>query len=236
MGFDKISVTLYDLLGYLLPGFVLLFVCSLVEASWFSSNLFALSRFKNNPLIASIAAYFLGQAGHALGSWILARTKIIKSRFGGKEVFKPGKEIEQRVQQVIRDTFGFEIGGEKSEHLSKGEIFLLADSYIVASGGSTERDILMAREGFFKGSAVAFALLSFICFSGFLIPTKIQLQPGSFVSLTRWNVAGVCSFTFLLTFLFIRRFVFFNCVKNTNSLLTFLALRQKDAKAAPKAG
>jgi len=236
MGFDKISVTLYDLLGYLLPGFVLLFVCSIAEASWFSSSLFALARFKNNPLIASIAAYFLGQAGHALGSWILARTKIIKSRFGGKEVFKPGKEIDQRIQQVVRDTFGFEANDEKVEHLSKGEVFLLADSYIVASGGSTERDILMAREGFFKTSAVAFALLSLICLSGLIIQTKIQIQPGNFVLLTRWNVAGVCVFTFFLTLLFIRRFVFFNCVKNTNSLLTFLALRQKDSKAVPKSG
>jgi len=72
MGFDKISVTLYDLLGYLLPGFIFLLVCSVAEASWFGTSLFALARYKNNPIAASIIAYFLGQAGHALATWVLA--------------------------------------------------------------------------------------------------------------------------------------------------------------------
>jgi hypothetical protein len=234
MGLDKISVTLYDLLGYLMPGFLLLLAGSLAEATWFGTPFFALARFKNNPVIASIVAYFLGQAAHGIGSWMVARTKFIKTRFGGKEVYKLGKEIDQRVQQVISETFGFEVKSDAPHPLTKAEIYLLADSYIVASGGSVERDILMAREGFFKTSAIAFLALLILCLSGFVIPIKIQMQAGSFIALSRWNIAGVSVLMFWLTLLFIRRFVFFNCVKNNNGLTTFLAMRQKESKAAPK--
>lgn len=51
MGLDKISVTLYDLLGYLLPGYVLLLACSVAEASFWGSSVFALSRISRNPIL-----------------------------------------------------------------------------------------------------------------------------------------------------------------------------------------
>ncbi len=61
MGLDKISVTLYDLLGYLLPGYVLLLASSVAEASyWERSSLFSVSSIGHNPVLAAIAAYFLG--------------------------------------------------------------------------------------------------------------------------------------------------------------------------------
>lgn len=227
MGFDKISVTLYDLLGYLLPGFVFLLVCSLAEASWFGSSLLALSRFKSNPIAASIVAYFLGQAGHAASTWIIANTKIRKSWLGGKETYQLGTKIDQRLQQVIQETYSLEMGGEE---LAKSDVFLLADSYIVASGGSSERDIFMAREGFFKTSALAFAILGLVFLIGIIGKTKVQFQPCSFVLLTWVQTATLGVLALFLAFLFLRRYVFFNCVKNNNALVTFLALRHKDSK------
>ncbi len=68
MSLDKISLTLYDFLGYLLPGYILTFVCSLVESTFFGSDLFSLSRISNNVLPFTVVAYFLGYVAHNIGS------------------------------------------------------------------------------------------------------------------------------------------------------------------------
>src|SRR5205085_9652036 len=151
MGLDKISVTLYDLLGYLLPGYVLLLACSVAEACFWGSSVFALSCISRNPILSAVVAYFLGQASHAIGSWIKAKRY---KWFDDRGSYRLNPEIAERVTQVIQETFGLKL--EEDKKLSKIDRYVLADSYIVASGGSVERDILMAREGFFKASVVAF--------------------------------------------------------------------------------
>jgi protein-S-isoprenylcysteine O-methyltransferase Ste14 len=223
MGLDKISVTLYDLLGYLLPGYVLLLACSIAEASFWGSGVFALSRISRNPILAAVVAYFLGQASHAVGSWI--KTKRYKW-FDDRGSYRLNPEVCEQVSQVLQETYGLKLGEDKK--LSKIDRYVLADSYIVASGGSVERDILMAREGFFKASVVAFAVLSLTVFSTLFAPVaRIQVQPGVFVFPNRFGIISLTIILLLLVWLFRQRFIFFNCIKTNNALLTFLALRQK---------
>jgi len=223
MGLDKISVTLYDLLGYLLPGYILLFACSVAEASFWGSSLFALSRVGRNPVLAAVVAYFLGQASHAVGSWIKARRY---KWFDDRGSYRLNPEIAERVQQVLQETYGLKLEGEKK--LSKIDRYLLADTYILASGGSVERDILTAREGFFKASSVAFAVLALNIFSMLFAPhARIQVQPNVFILPTRTSIVALTVLFVLLVWLFRQRFIFFNCIKNNNALLTFLALRQQ---------
>src|SRR4051812_34756124 len=141
MGLDKISVTLYDLLGYLLPGYILLLACSVAEASFWESSLFALSRISRNPVLCSIVAYFLGQISHAIGSWI--KVKRYKW-FDGRGNYSLNPEIKKRVVETLEETYGLKL--KDDQKLSKIDQYLLADNYIVAYGGSVERDILTARE------------------------------------------------------------------------------------------
>lgn len=227
MGLDKISITLYDLLGYLLPGYVLLLACSMAEASfWAGSSAFALSRISRNPVLAAVAAYFLGQASHAIASLIKEKSyRWLGDRLGR---YRLNQEVSERVSQVIQETYGLKL--EQDKKLSKIDRYVLADSYIVASGGSVERDILMAREGFFKASMVAFAALALTVFSTlFASAARIQVQPEVFVFLTKTGIVSLTIILLLLVWLFWRRFIFFNCIKTNNTLLTFLALRQKSA-------
>lgn len=232
MGLDKISVTLYDLLGYLLPGYVLLLACSVAEASFWGSSVFALSRISRNPILSAVVAYFLGQASHAIGSWV----KMKKFRwFDDRGSYRLNHEITERVTKALQETYGLEFEGDKK--LSKIDRYVLADSYIVATGGSVERDILMAREGFFKASVVAFAALGLTVFSTLFAPVaKIQVQPGVFFFPNRLGLVSLTIILLLLVWLFRQRFIFFSCIKTNNALVTFLALRQKDSEAKDSVG
>ncbi len=221
MGLDKITVTLYDLLGYLLPGYVLLFACSVLEASFWGSSVFALSHIGSNPILSAIVAYFLGQTSHAIAS-------IFKSNkyrwFDDRGRYSLNPEIKQRVITALTEAYAINL--EVNQELSKIDSYLLADNYILASGGSVEREMLTAREGFFKSSMVAFAVLGITFFASlFSRLPRIQVQPEHFILPTRLSIV-MLAFTFLaLSWLFRERFIFFNRAKNNNALLTFLALR-----------
>lgn len=223
MNLDKISLTLYDFLGYLLPGYVLIFACSLIESTLLGSNLFALSCISDNLLPFSVLAYFLGQAGHRISS-------LLKEwRYGwfSDRSYRLSTPVFERVREIAKDAYGVKLdAGAKLDTL---ETYLLADSYVVASGSSAERDILMAREGFCKTSMVAFGFLSAVLFSSLAVGgTKIQTRPGTFTQLTWITTTVLAVVTFCMTLLFRRGFVFYNRIKINNTLLTFLALREKD--------
>jgi hypothetical protein len=222
MGLDKISLTLYDLVGYLLPGYVWLLACSIIEASFSRSSLFSLSHISRYPILATVIAYFLGQTSHAIGSWIKNKKYRWFSDHGN---YALGPDIKKRVLEALKETYGIEL--DDDQKLSKIDRYLLADSYIVATGGSVERDILMAREGFYKASAVAFALLSLAVLLAIFVPVaRIQTRPDTFIYPTKISLISLIFFLFFLVWLFRQRFIFFNCIKTNNALLTFLALRQ----------
>jgi len=229
LGLDKVTVTLYDLLGYLLPGYILLFACSILEASFWGSSVFALSQIGRNPILSAIVAYFLGQTSHAIAS-------IIKSKkhrwFNDRGRYGLNPQINKRVVAALKETYAIDL--EPHQELSRIDAYLLADNYILASGGSVERDILTSREGFFKSSMVAFLVLSIaISSSLFSRMPRIQIQPTNYVVPTKLSIVMLAFAFLLLSWLFRERFIFFNRAKNNNALLTFLALRSLPAK--PKA-
>lgn len=222
MSLDKISVTLYDLLGYLLPGFVLLLVFSIAEASFFgNSSLFALPRIEQHPLISSIFAYFLGHASHGAGSWLIDK----RHKWFAYKGFKLSPAVMRRVSQTINETYRLEM--EEDEKLSSAETYFLADSYIVAHGGSTERDILTAREGFYKATMIAFAVLFITLLSTAFIRTRIQIQSGVFTTVNWVGTILISAGVLLLVGLFRQRYMFFNCIKKSNTMRTFLALQHR---------
>jgi hypothetical protein len=221
LGLDKITVTLYDLLGYLLPGYILLFACSMLEASFYGTSMFALSRMGKNPILSAIVAYFLGQTSHAIAS-------IIKSKkhrwFNDRGRYSLNPQINKRVVTALKETYAIDL--EPNQELSRLDVYLLADNYILASGGSVERDILTSREGFFKSSMIAFFVLGIaISSSLFSQMPRIQIQPTNYVLPTRLSIVIIAVSFLLLSWLFRERFIFFNRAKSSNALLTFLALR-----------
>jgi hypothetical protein len=217
MGLDKISVTLYDLIGYLVPGYVLLLVLCLIEATFLSSSLFALTRVANASVPALILAYFLGHVSHGLGAWV----KLKKPSLFRGTAYALNPDVRRRVVESLKNVYGLDT---KDEDLSRLDVYLLADNYILAKGGSVERDILTAREGFFKASMTAFTILAIAILLTLLSVPRFQTSPGIYIVPSKVTVATLTAGSLLLVWLFRKRFIFFNSAKNNNALLTFLAL------------
>ena len=222
MSIDKIGLTLYDFLGYLLPGYTLILVCSLIESSFLDSDLFALSNINDNVFIFSIIAYFLGHISHGIGSAIKDR---FYKQFSDRDK-RLSRNVFERVRQAAQEVYDINMDSEMK--LNTLETYLLADSYIIAAGGSTERDILMAREGFHKASMVAFGFLCLaISVSLFRGGMKIQIRPKEFINLSCGLTAVLSLITLCAVLLFRKAFIFYNRIKINNTFLVFLALVQK---------
>jgi len=216
---DKISVTLYDLLGYILPGCILLFTASLVEAIFAGSHHLSLSAMTANLALSAVACYFLGAVAHSTGS-------ILKDRFPNSFSDKKNRldpSILGRAKEMAKGLYGFT--GEDERDLTTLEIYLLADSYVIASGKTVEREVLQAREGFYKASMVAMAALSIAFFFAAIFGgAVVQFGAKSVEEFSRLSTLLLGLMGLLLTLVFRRGFRFFNRVKINNTILLFMAL------------
>lgn len=245
---DKLSLTLFDILGYLLPGFVVLFTLSLLEATFSgNSSLLSLTALGGNIFIFSIVSYYLGHVCH-----IVATT--IKDNFF--RIFKPVSESEKdtgqtakftqaiyhrlnrnenrlsqplfnRLRQLVQETYHIPLG--EGEKLTTLENYLLADSYILASGCEDERNSLMVREGFFKSSTVAFVILALTTWGSlFAGGLHIQIEAGQVQNLGSGMTVFLAVIATIMSLLFRNRFTYYNRMKLNNTYLLFLSYREKD--------
>lgn len=218
---DSIKFTLYDFLGYLLPGYVLLVAASVTEASFFDTSLLAMSGIADRPLLLSVAAYFLGQAAHRIAGLV----KEWRYTWLSRAEPRLSDAVRARVREEARALSGIT---NDEDALTPLEIYLLADSYVAASEAKTDRDVLMAREGFCKTSMVAFGLLCIALLSSLTVNgATFQTEPGSAIQVGMASTAFLAAIAFCLSVLFRSSFLFFNRAKVNNTLLNFLVLREK---------
>ncbi len=71
MGIDKLGLSIFDMLGYLLPGYITLFAITIFEATFTKGKLFCLTTIWNNIFFFSILSYFLGVLTHSIFSIIM---------------------------------------------------------------------------------------------------------------------------------------------------------------------
>lgn len=249
MSLDKLNVTLYDLLGYLLPGFVLLLACSVAEATFGTTHILALSRVAANPIPSTIAAYFLGHICHGIGSGLQESFRIARysPSSTSSSLLGRGKRwlldalsttatsldtpIFDRVLAVACETYG--LTPEDIEAKKKLNVYTLSDNYLVVAGGIFEREVLQSREGFYKASSAAFALFWLVCTSAFFFGgLRIQMQSGSYELCSPLGSFILSIVALAIALLLWKRFVFFNSLKKNNTLLMFLALRAREKQEA----
>lgn len=213
----KFGLTLFDILGYLFPGYILLFGFSLLEATFFSSSIFSFQSLSGNIFFFTIAAYFFGHICHILSS-------LVKN-YGYRLMSK-----EDRLNRVLYEKFKkevcrkFKISTNDVEKLSKLDLFLLADNYIVSRGMLEERNSLAVREGFHKSSAMAFGILFLIIFCAiFAGGLKFQNFPEILWSISVNATIAYALIAFSIFLLFVNRYVFYNRLKVNSIYLLFLA-------------
>jgi hypothetical protein len=222
MSIDKLAIGVYDFLGYLLPGYVVLIACSIIESTFIGTWFLSLEFIVRSPIAFAAVAYFMGHVAHAVAAGMTKRARRL-IQAPTRRLSEPTLSI---VKQELNATYGDAIDGANRTNL---DVYMLADAYVLASGGGVERDILIAREGFFKQSVAAFALAALVLvIADFRGGVLVQTRPGDVYALGFWpsvlatlSVAGI-------TALFRLRFGFYHRIKIDNTLRLFLALRAKE--------
>lgn len=224
MDLSKIAVTLYDVFGYLLPGYVILLACSVIEATFLGSWFLSLSLFSAHAIPFAIAAYFMGQVGHAIASWCTESKKLRRIIQAPRERLTP--TLYAAVRAELETTYGR--GLRITQDAGTLEPYLLADAYLAAAGASADRDLMIAREGFFKQSVVAFAALASTLVAALVAGgARIQSRPGALTEIGLWPTLLLAVVTIAVSAAFRLRFGFYHRIKMNNTMLLFLAHRAK---------
>jgi hypothetical protein len=223
MNSEKLGLTLFDILGFLLPGYVLIFCISLIEATFLNSGYLSMQNISNNWFFFTILAYFGGHICHIIAS-------LIKGRYFqhlGNKKYKLNEKIMEKVTAALVEEYNF--NSKDVISMNSLDKYLLADSYIVSHGGGEERLSLFVREGFHKSVTTAFAVL-FLTFlsSNFAGGVKLKLDSNTINSFDLLTSNGFAVFSLVLFGLFANRFVFYNRMKINNTYLLFLAYRGKE--------
>lgn len=224
MSLSNITLSLFDIFGYLLPGFVVFCAVSIFVSSFAESSALALGGASNSLLLASIAAYFLGHLCHLLAEWLY----LLLSKYFKKSEARLSEGLYRRIRVVAEEVYGIQVtSDDKGAH--RRDLYPLADAYLAASGNVQERDSLLAREGFVKTSTAAFAILTLVLlaslFKGGATLNLLQTAPHH---LSVGATIGLSAVTLLATWLFWLRFLFFRRLKVNNIQILFLACIQRE--------
>ncbi len=255
MNLDKISVTLYDFLGYLLPGTILLMAAAIAEATFLNSHLLTLQGIKSNLVPFGIVAYYGGQFCHVTGSslkmgleWFAQRirrkaqtwpTHSFKKQvvmFALRLIAPRGSSMEPAIEAEIESELckAFDLRAEQLGEVGKVrdiECFRLADNFVLAQGVEGEREIFQAREGFFKASFAAFLGSGILLAIAPLIGNPIiNRTTQDAIQIGPFISRLLCLLCFIFANVCYHRQAYFSCLKKNHVRLLFLALR----RAVPK--
>jgi hypothetical protein len=152
---DKIQLSLYELSGYLMPGSLLVLALAIFYwAIWLPNVPFPIYKFHPDAVgwsVIGVIAYLLGHCVQSIGNKMIAGAEDAALAKGGSV---PNPIVKCAREQVA------EITGVKGDELDPSTLFRLADEISVQSGAVADRDIFVAREGFYKGGTIALGLLS----------------------------------------------------------------------------
>lgn len=220
MNFGTLGLTLFDILGFIIPGSMVLFGLSVLEATFFKTGFIGLNNIGYNSLFFLIVSYLLGHLCHNLSALLKIHSGLLRSKANRLDEVTMGI-IQSRINEAYRLT-------PPKAKFSSLETFIYCDSFLVASGCTEERNSLVVREGFYKSSITAFGILALIfiatLFGGgiSLQITAEEIQPLGYLF-----TALMILLSGALLVLFWNRFCFYNRLKINSIYLTFLAITAK---------
>lgn len=159
MGNYLSQFTFYDIVGYLLPG--ALGVCagamllSVLNPAWVVPEPSSASGW----LVPVVAAYFVGHALQGVSSRLFSRAKL-RSRIAQKSTVAVERVVARALERYSIDVAG------------KVDRFAALDALQIKS---PDRDVFVARQGFFRGAALAFALLAAALAAGAVFAQGVAL-------------------------------------------------------------
>lgn len=214
-----LRLTVYDFIGYLLPGMPALI--ALMVLGWPGSGG---GGFVTIPgpsgdgwIAAAIASYLLGHIVQALAN-LVVEIAYPDEVFG---LGGPGGPVPRELYHRARAKL-YEAAG--AQRLSAEEVYALADEWVAQHGNTADRELYLYREGFYRGFSVSLVWLAV----GLLIE---RLRGVHSVTIAQLTVTTMGPSLWLITaglvlgaVLFFMRYRRFAKLRVGNAVLGFLAL------------
>lgn len=221
----SVRLPLYDIFGYLLPGIVAMLAAILLIWSIYlpAAPLTFLTVPKQVWLVLTVLAYFAGHVVQALGNAISDLFVRPEEHVFGEHADGNCKELVKEVHTVVHKNLGV-------NKIEPVWIYRVCDAAIIHSGTTTEREIYVYREGFYRGASVAFGLLTIGLLVRSLIGRTSLLWDKAAVSVPvslLWIlfVASACACALMLY-----RFHRFANYRVKHALVSYLLIHKKPAE------
>jgi hypothetical protein len=173
----NIRLPLYDIFGYLLPGIVAMLAATLLIWSIYlpAIPLTFMTLPKQVWLILTVLAYFAGHFVQALGNALSDFFVRPEEHIFGEQADASCKELMKEVHAVVHKALGV-------NKVEPAWIYRICDATVLHCGTTSEREIYVYREGFYRGASVSFGLLAIGLFVRSLIGRTSLLWNGSLVT------------------------------------------------------
>jgi hypothetical protein len=162
--FKDLQVTLYDVFGYLFPGFVVLVAVAILFGPIFGSTAGLLLPGVPTTIadwsVVGIVAYILGHLAQAIGNLVGRRPiKEILPSTKSKVLHELPDYLVDQAESKARSILEI----QDTEKIDSDSLYELCDQFVVQSDKKSaiaNREIYIYREGYYRGMTVSLLLLS----------------------------------------------------------------------------
>ena len=224
----NLQVTIYDVVGYLIPGFVSLIAFGIFYWSAFKTTAFEL---KSVTLFEGIAlstmAYIAGHFTQALANMIMklfpSTIQIVMGQpVKGKLSDEVIKGAEAKARQICKLS--------DAAALSASQIWEICDHLVQQKGKTEARDLYVYREGFYRGMFVSLSLLGLALFFRWCSPASNVQLDNIHLILGSNEIRVLCVSSFGLAYLAFNRYRRFGEYLTVSSIYNALLVPDEAAK------
>jgi hypothetical protein len=218
----NIRLPLYDIFGYLLPGIVaMLAAITLIWSIYLpAAPLTYVTLPKQAWLVLTVLAYFSGHFVQALGNALSDGIVRPEEHIFGEHADANCRELVKEVHAVVHKNLGV-------NKIEPTWVYRVCDATVVHSGITTEREIYVYREGFYRGASVAFGLLAIALFIRSLIGKTCLLWHGAVVIVPRSLMLILFILSACGCVLMVFRFFRFAQHRVKHALVSYLVIHKK---------
>jgi hypothetical protein len=217
----EIQITLYEIFGYLVPGFV--FAGSISMGYWtvFEKNDLVISKIEAPFWFLIVMISYL--AGHVTQS---IANIILGQRSTARLCFRNGKKgIGDHLIEASKDLTMEIIKPGVSGRPDHTTILEVCDAMIEHRGSPQTREVYLYREGFYRGMWVALAFLSLVLLWRSFLEKSVFKFEGFSHNFTSWEMLVLAAISGIVGILFFFRFRRFGKYLITHKVASALVLK-----------
>lgn len=219
---DKIQLTLYEIFGYLLPGAIgTAAVAIFYWGTCLPHTTFPIYKVHPDALgwaVLTGISYLFGHLAQGIGTKYLKGAE--KAALENSELVPPAivSSAKERAATIV---------GVQPADIDSVSLFRLADEYTLQKGVSGDREVFIYREGFYKGSTIALALLCIALLIRSFGGTTAVGFPSYTYYVSRIQVLTTALIAAAASRLCRQRFRRFGIYRVSRAIFAFLALSQE---------